>query len=327
MKGNHKVIVETQRIKYEFAIRRNITVILGDSATGKTTLVELLNLYSRHGINSGVNVTSDVPCIVFNDISGLWQSMLQEIKSSIIFIDEGQSFIFTKEFAKVAQASNNYYVLITRRPLYNLPYSTKEIYGIRTTGRYHFPEKVYQEFYPIYSDEALCSQSGKKILVLEDSNSGYEFFKQGFTHLNCVSAGGNSKIISSITALDADSDILVIADGAAFGAYIENLLSVRDIRNNVGIYLPESFEWMILKSDILNKCELSEILNHPEDYIDSSIYFTWERFFTDLLERETSNNDITRYSKSKINEYYISERNIRKILEIAPKEIKSFLES
>ncbi len=327
MKGNHKVIVETQRIKYEFAIRRNITVILGDSATGKTTLVELLNLYSSHGINSVVNVTSDVPCIVFNDISGLWQSMLQEIKSSIIFIDEGQSFIFTKEFAKVAQASNNYYVLITRRPLYYLPYSTKEIYGIRTTGRYHFPEKVYQEFYPIYSDEALCSQSGKKILVLEDSNSGYEFFKQGFTHLNCVSAGGNSKIISSITALDADSDILVIADGAAFGAYIENLLSVRDIRNNVGIYLPESFEWMILKSDILNKSELSEILNHPEDYIDSSIYFTWERFFTDLLERETSNNDITRYSKSKINEYYISERNIRKILEIAPKEIKSFLES
>ena len=60
---------------------------------------------------------------------------------------------------------------------------------------------------------------------------------------------------------------------------------------------------------------------------DSSIYFTWERFFTDLLERETSNNDITRYSKSKINEYYISERNIRKISEIAPKEIKSFLES
>ena len=170
MKGNHKIIVETQRMKYEFAIRRNITIILGDSATGKTTLVELLNLYSRHGINSGVNVTSDVPCIVFNDISGLWQSMLQEIKSSIIFIDEGQNFIFTKEFAKVAQASNNYYVLITRRPLYNLPYSTKEIYGIRTTGRYHFPEKVYQEFYPIYSDEALCSQSGKKILVLEDSN-------------------------------------------------------------------------------------------------------------------------------------------------------------
>lgn len=327
MKGSHKIIVETQRMKYEFTIRRNITVILGDSATGKTTLVELLNLYSRHGINSGVNVTSDVPCLVFNDISGLWQSMLQEIKSSIIFIDEGQSFIFTKEFAKVAQSSSNYYVLVTRRPLYNLPYSTKEIYGIRTTGRYHFPEKVYQEFYPIYSDETLFNHEEQKVLVLEDSNSGYEFFKQGFRHIDCTSAGGNSKVVSKITSINNNSNILVIADGAAFGAYIENLLTVKDIRHNVEIYLPESFEWMILKSGILNKNEISDILNHPEDYIDSSVYFTWERFFTDLLERETSNNDITRYSKSKINEYYISERNIRKILEIAPKEIKSFLES
>ena len=327
MKGNHKIIVETQRMKYEFAIRRNITIILGDSATGKTTLVELLNLYSRRGINSGVNVTSDVPCIVFSDISGLWQSMLEEIKNSIIFIDEGQDFIFTKEFAKKIQGSSNYYVLITRRPLYNLPYSTKEIYGIRTTGKYHFPQKIYQEFYPIYSDEALYDQNGRKVLVLEDSNSGYEFFKQGFRHINCISAGGNSKVVPQITSLNKDSNILVIADGAAFGAYIENLLTVKDIRNNVGIYLPESFEWMILKSDILNKSEISKILNHPEDYIDSSVYFTWERFFTDLLEKETANDNITKYSKAKINKYYISERNIRKVLEIMPEEIRKSLDS
>ena len=130
MKGTHKVIVETERMKYEFSIRRNITVVLGDSATGKTTLVEYLNLYSQRGSGSGVSVQSDVPCVVFTAISGLWQSTLAEIKHSIVFIDEGQPFIFSKDFAMAAQNSDNYYVLITRRPLYNLPYSTKEIYGV-----------------------------------------------------------------------------------------------------------------------------------------------------------------------------------------------------
>ncbi len=185
MKGSHNIIVETERMKYEFTIRRNVTVILGDSATGKTTLVEFLNMFSRRGKNSGVTVTSDVPCVVFSDISGLWQSMLEEIKNSIVFIDEGQDFIFTKDFAKIAQASSNYYVLITRRPLYNLPYSTKEIYGIRTTGKYHFPEKVYQEFYPVYSDEALHNVDGHKMLHIifgetENANYGPDWFKTNY---------------------------------------------------------------------------------------------------------------------------------------------------
>ena len=42
MRGKHHIIVETKRLKYEFDIRRNITVIQGDSATGKTTLTGLL---------------------------------------------------------------------------------------------------------------------------------------------------------------------------------------------------------------------------------------------------------------------------------------------
>ena len=37
MKGKHHIIIESARLKYEFDIRRNITIIQGDSATGKTT--------------------------------------------------------------------------------------------------------------------------------------------------------------------------------------------------------------------------------------------------------------------------------------------------
>ena len=75
-------------------------------------------------------------------------------------IDEDYPFIYSKEFAEVIRESSNYYVLITRQPLYNLPYSVQEIYGIRTTGKYHYPEKIYHEFYRIY-DEPMNNVSEK----------------------------------------------------------------------------------------------------------------------------------------------------------------------
>ena len=40
MRGKHRVIIYTKRLRFDFELRRNITIIRGDSATGKTTLVE-----------------------------------------------------------------------------------------------------------------------------------------------------------------------------------------------------------------------------------------------------------------------------------------------
>ncbi len=60
--------------------------------------------------------------------------------------------------------------------------------------------------------------------------------------------------------------ILVIVDGAAFGLEFEKL---RILNNQIDLYLPESFEQMILKSGIMEENRVKEILNHPEEYIES----------------------------------------------------------
>ena len=164
MKNKHHIVVETERLKYEFDIKRNITVIQGDSATGKTTLIELLGTYSRFGKESGIMLQSDVPCVVFGGDPALWKTIIEAYKDSIVFVDEDYPFIYSKDFAEVIQGTSNYYVLITRQPLYNLPYSVQEIYGIRTTGKYHYPEKIYHEFYRIYDESK--SVLNKDILVM-----------------------------------------------------------------------------------------------------------------------------------------------------------------
>ena len=81
---------------------------------------------------------------------GQWKDVLTLVSGSIVFIDEGNSFIKSRDFAEVVRNSSNYYVIVTREPLTELPYSINEIYGIRTSGRYRFPEQVYHEFYPLY---------------------------------------------------------------------------------------------------------------------------------------------------------------------------------
>ena len=39
MKGSHRIIVESRKVKYDFVIHRNITIITGDSGSGKTVLI------------------------------------------------------------------------------------------------------------------------------------------------------------------------------------------------------------------------------------------------------------------------------------------------
>ncbi len=55
-------------------------------------------------------------------------------------------------------------------------------------------------------------------------------------------------------------------------------------RENIALYFPESFEWLILKSGITGKTEVSEILSHPEDYIESREYISWERYSQEIRD-------------------------------------------
>ena len=37
MIGKHEVVVQNNRVQYKFAVRRNLTILRGDSATGKSS--------------------------------------------------------------------------------------------------------------------------------------------------------------------------------------------------------------------------------------------------------------------------------------------------
>lgn len=306
MRGSYKVIIQNNRVQFKLTINRNLTIIQGNSATGKTTLLDMVAAHEELGAQSGVTVSCKVPC---KTISGkYWRRDLQEISSSIVFIDEGNTFVRSREFAHEAKRSSNYYVIVARESLRQLPYSVDEIYGLkntnRTTTKYPVYSRVYTSTYRIYDDTEFRGER-PELVIVEDTNSGYEFFSLlcKKSSIKCISAGGKSNICNCI--MDApENDILVIADGAAFGPEIAEAAALLR-RKNIKLFLPESFEWLVLKSGLFNSKHIKDMLLNPAEHIESSKFFSWERFFTAELI-ECSRDTRFRYDKSCLNGEYLN---------------------
>lgn len=307
MKGAHRVIVESRKIKYDFIIKRNITILTGDSGSGKTVLIDLIRDYRRYGSDSGVSVSCDCDCRTIDNED--WERHLEEISNSIIFIDEGNRFLSSKRFAELIQKSDNYFVLATREKLPMLPYSVNEIYGFRKSGKFHEAKQKYNEIYHLYGEISESDEVDPKLVITEDSNSGYEFFSElsKQKNIDCISAYGKSNIIRKLhDSENIDGKKLVIVDGAAFGSEMRDVSEYLDTMNNVVLYAPESFEWILLSSNVIPNINVTSILQQPENYIDSKEYVSWERFFNKLLTDRTLDDPVWCYSKKKISKVYLS---------------------
>ena len=324
MKGRYWFRAKSKKVLFEFSIRRNITIIKGDSATGKTTLLHILYEHLRVGKQSGYSVSSNAIYYVYlrDEVGRDWKDALYPLKNTVIFIEENNDFVFTKEFANFVKESGNYFVLVTRSPLKMLPYSIHEIYEIITDGKHTDVKESYHEFKEIYSNYPILENNKIQNVVTEDSNSGCQFWTHAFTNSYVTSANGNGNLINKVKNLES-GDTLVIADGAAFGSLIESCLSAFQTQSDrrISLWLPESFEYLVLKSGILKSEKLTEILENTSEYVECEKYESWENFFTELLI-ELTTDTVEKYSKNMLNAYYLQDWVVEKMKEQLPKEIQ-----
>ena len=248
MKGSYEVRIRNkQKVSYRFTLRRNVTVVRGDSGTGKTTLYDMIVTHMRGNAGNAVTIICERPCVALTDIA--WEHQLSQMHDSIVFVDEGAKYISSEDFARAVGGSSNYFVLLTRMPLHQISYSVDEIYHIKTSGRLH----TFETEHPRRKGYAYGATSGHSranytLLLAEDSKSGLRFFEARFldSHVDCKTSNGRSGIYKWLSE-HLGQKVFVVADGAAFGSEASRVLSLQAQHpSDIRLCLPESFEWLLL---------------------------------------------------------------------------------
>lgn len=321
MRGRHRVKIYTKRISYEFEIRRKYTILRGFSASGKSELCRVIS-------EKGKTVECDLKIAVLrSDID--YKVLLHSTQNTIYLVDESFDDIDTQDFATSMKNSNNYFVLITRKYLQNVPYSVKEIYHLEAGEVVNgHTTNVFSNIFKTNID----SNFNPQLIITEDSNSGFDFFSNAVSS-DCIPAYGKSRVEGHIRSSLLKYDrVYAIVDGAAFGSEIESIMELimsypeKDIR----VYSPESFEYLLLLLCGVNadKLVLEETYNYcNEEFFDKNFpnycyskietFESWERFYKAYLSALTQNDKEKEYGKSKLKPYYY--RFTKKILDYLKK--------
>lgn len=144
METKHDLLIQNKRdIQFKFTIQRKFTIIRGNSATGKTTLFQMISDANSSRL-SGVTISCDVPVKALYEIGYKYE--LENEAGNIYIIDEDFGPLKSKEFAAIVLKSENCFILITRESLPTIPYSYREIYEIKTSGKYHSLENIYPKY-------------------------------------------------------------------------------------------------------------------------------------------------------------------------------------
>jgi hypothetical protein len=119
------------KFSFEFALDRKVTIISGDSAIGKTTLMKLVRLSVRD--RQLVELEADRGCFILP--MNYWNEALRS--DSIFFIDDNHPFLKLKDLDAVIKKANCYFVIVSRDPCLNIDYGIDDVFTIISDGYKH----------------------------------------------------------------------------------------------------------------------------------------------------------------------------------------------
>ena len=315
MKGKYLISISTNRIQYDIELERSVTILKGESGSGKTTLLKILAQLQNPDIKSIKTSVSPQRQMRVLTNSDNWDWILREYRNQIIFIDEDVQYAFNQRFLSLVRSSGSYIVIISRRkPLEGLNFSISSIMELKRTHKEG--QRTYNRMFPLYHGK--LSAVSEVPIICEDTKGGKEIIEKAFCR-SVIGAGGNTKVYQTILESAFNGDLDCIVDGAAFGAYIDKLITLRD-NMNLGIYAPESMKYLILSLPRFLPYLANE-LTQTWDYCDSKEYSSWESFFTNLLNdklREIYIGKGYSYSKDVVPPFVFEKENleiIKKLIE------------
>lgn len=295
------ISIKSPNLNYDLQIENKLTIITGLSASGKTTLINLINEYNSE--NNIAEIYSKLPLYIIN--SNVWENPELYRGEAYYFIDEDMEFLKTPTFFKNILNSNGYFIVVGRDPEIFINYSIDSIYELKLdngihkmVSKYNIKELAYKYNY----------DSIKEILN-EDSGSGFEFYKY-IIPLDHISSRGNMGILNLLNKNDSK---LVILDRSGYGKWINTLINSIESNNyNTILDLQNSFEYVILKSGVLgNNLKKFNLMESRLKLNNINL----EKSYFEILIDLASKNKRTRYTKKHINPWYLEDTVINKIMD------------
>ena len=109
-------------VDYSFTIEDKFTLIRGDSATGKTTLYELFDLYSKKRLNINCSEYRNLGVVPELENYNQYASVLMDKTDTVYILDEAHLLFTIPGFEELLKSSNNYFIIISREQKFkNLP--------------------------------------------------------------------------------------------------------------------------------------------------------------------------------------------------------------
>ena len=270
--------IKSPYINYKLEFNRKVTIIRGESGTGKSTIVDM---FRRSITDATINIYNDLR-IPIKEIRGDEDhSFFKTGKRTIYLVDEDTPCIYSDRFARIVNETDNFFIIITRNPIPSLSYSYKEVYQLRNSGK-------FTDTIRAYSDKDRCNFRDMEVVLVEDSKSGCKFFSH---HLDnrVVSANGRSNIVKELSLLIISGyrKIGVVIDGAAAGSEMNSIEGLINFFTEVEIslFIPECFEEFLISNKILNFKYIDN--NSDEDKLKKNKFGSYEKFYESIIKQET----------------------------------------
>lgn len=302
MTGRHNLIISDINVEYNIVLDRQVTVLKGNSATGKSTLVRYFTGISKGDSSIHCNMRDKLEVIMEFVANDIFKYRINNTHNKILIVDEDCKMVRTKEFAEIINNSDNYYIIISRDGnLKWLTYSVDSIYELQTDNK---DGKFLTKLSKRYKNSDLSLKPD--LVITEDSNSGYEMFKS-VMDCDVISANGKDNVYNTVVEnAHKYNCVYVIVDGSAFGNCIGRIMKDWVTYSNVYIFTPESFEYLLLLAQPFYRLEKDKI-DRPYEYCDTKQFISWERYFTHILCELSKNKCKVKYNKSKLDKFFMSD--------------------
>lgn len=253
--------VKTEQGIYDLELKSRYTIIQGLGGRGKTSMLD--QNPRKYTLPDGVVLA----------VSQYTVNVFLKTEVSVIIMDEYVSEDLSNTTVAAMELSDKKFILFCRDLPQNVHYSYKDVYYMHRSGKYYSLRRIYGDYLSLSPDtrSAIC----------EDAKSGYEYWCSRLT--NVRTAYENSGFKKSVELGDT-----IIADGAAFGQYIE------DYADDYKMFLPDSFEQLVCSAMFPMDVRVIDAYT----LWDPTVYKTLERYYAALLNTLLSEKGL-HYAKGK----------------------------